>query len=342
VLLVDATRLQETGQQGQEWRVHTAYDLVAARLCEVTVTDRHTGESLLHYHLRPNDIAVCDNGYGYRRSVAVAHSQQAQVVLHITPDTFPLEDEQGQPVEVLAWLQAPGPSIRSQVCWCRGPWQRYEVRLVAMALEEEASKKARQRKQQQAREKGKKVSQTTLFLAGWVLLITTLPQSAWSDEEVLRLYRARWQIELVYKRLKQLLHVSALQCETVETAQATIRALLVAWVLQEEEAAGLREELRQVQAEGPLLGTEVVERPISSWQLNALCLDTLRMQVQGQWSSARLRTCASRLQRFVCSSPRQRVHLETRWRRWLTTAPASLGGVGRAPHERGEALSLRL
>jgi hypothetical protein len=113
-------------------------------------------------------------------------------------------------------------------------------------------------------------------------------------------------------------------------------------VLQEEEAAGLREELRQVQAEGPLLGTEVVERPISSWQLNALCLDTLRMQVQGQWSSARLRTCASRLQRFVCSSPRQRVHLETRWRRWLTTAPASLGGVGRAPHERGEALSLRL
>jgi hypothetical protein len=208
----------ETGQQGQEWRVHTAYDLVAARLCEVTVTDRHAGESLLHYHLRPNDIAVCDNGYGYRRSVAVAHSQHAQVVLHITPDTFPLEDEQGQPVEVLAWLQAPGPSIRSQVCWCRGPWQRYEVRLVAMALEEEASKKARQRKQQQAREKGKKVSQTTLFLAGWVLLITTLPQSAWSDEEVLRLYRARWQIELVYKRLKQLLHVSALQCETVETA----------------------------------------------------------------------------------------------------------------------------
>src|SRR2546426_249402 len=41
VLLVDATRLQETGQQGQEWRVHTAYALVAARLCEVTVTDRH-------------------------------------------------------------------------------------------------------------------------------------------------------------------------------------------------------------------------------------------------------------------------------------------------------------
>ncbi len=322
VLLVDATRIQEEGSDGQEWRVHTAYDLLTARFAEVTVTDKHGGESLLHYHLHPGDIVVADNGYGYRRSVAVAHGQHADVVLHITPDTFPLEDSTQQPLAVLDWLRTPGDSMRSQVCWCCWEGQRYQVRLVALALSATAAERARKNKREQARSRGKRVSEQTLFLAGWVLLITTLPASEWSASEVLQLYRARWQIELVYKRLKQLLRLTRLRAHTPETAEATVRAVLVAWVLQEEEAAQLRDELQQVYTDGPLMETDLAERPISSWLLNALCLDTLRMQVQGQWSSARLHACAGRVARFVCSSPRRRPQHETRFRRWLRTPPA--------------------
>ncbi|MGH9206995.1 MAG: transposase [Acidimicrobiales bacterium] len=321
VLLVDATRIQEEGQHGQEWRVHTAYNLLAGRFAEVTISDRHTGESLQHYHLQSGDIVVADNGYGYRRSVARADHQHAAVVLHITPETFPLEDSAQHPLDVLKWLRSPGEPIRSQVCWCVWEGERYQVRLVALELSATAAMRARQNKREQARSRGKRVSEQTLFLAGWVLLITTLAAAEWSATEVLQLYRARWQIELVYKRLKQLLRLTRLRAHTVETAEATVRALLVAWVLQEEEAAQLRDELLQVQTDGPLMATEFIERPISRWLLNALCLDTLRLQVQGQWSSARLHACVGRLARFVCGSPRQRRQHETRFRRWLHEPP---------------------
>ena len=62
VLLIDATRLREPGGCGDDWRVHSAYDLQAGRLVEVKVTDQHGGESLRHFALQAGEIAVADNG----------------------------------------------------------------------------------------------------------------------------------------------------------------------------------------------------------------------------------------------------------------------------------------
>lgn len=343
VLLVDATRLQEEGSDGEEWRVQTAYDLAAGRLAEVVVTDRHSGESLLHYHLQPGDVVVADNGYGYRRSVAVLRSQEADGVLHLTPSSFPVQDEHGQRIDLIAWLRQARSSLQSLSCWCEWEGQCYAVRVVAMALMPQAAERARDEKRERARSRGTSISQQTLFLAGWVLVVTTLPAQQWSEADVLQLYRARWQIELVYKRLKQLLHISQVRAHTVETAQAVVRAMMVAWVLQEEEAAQLRQELLLVQTEGPLLHTQIIERPLSSWLLSAICLDTLRMQVQGQWTSARLHACRRALLRFVGGSPRRRRQHETVYRQWVSTAPlVPLSGQEEPNQPQQTVLSLRL
>jgi hypothetical protein len=326
VLLIDATRLREPGGCGDDWRLHTAYDLQAGRLVEVRVTDRHQAESLQHFDLRPGEIVVADNGYGYRSNVAYAQSRQAWVVLYLTPSTFPLEDQQGKPIALLAWLRGKGASCRSRVCWCQWKGQRYQVRLVALKLTAAVARRRREQKRRHAREKGKPVSATTLYLAGWILLVTTLPEQAWSAEEVLSLYRARWQTELLYKRLKQQVHCATLRCRTPEALQAEIRAYLLAWVLQEEEAAQLRAVLEEVQASelGELGEWSWDEHPLSEWRLSSLCLDTLRMQVLGQWSAARVRVCAPHLQRYLRSSPRQRKHQATATRHWLATKRRAL------------------
>src|SRR2546430_9536850 len=52
-----------------------------------------------------------------------------------------------------------------------------------------------------------------------LLLITTLDRS-WPATEVLRLYQARWQIELVFKRIKQLLQVADLRSKQREQVEA--------------------------------------------------------------------------------------------------------------------------
>ncbi len=157
-----------------------------------------------------------------------------------------------------------------------------------------------------------------LFAAGWVLLITTLDAADWSAVDILRLYRARWQIELLFKRIKQMLRMHSISCTRHDSVQATIRALLVAWVLQEQQAAHIRHLLQQVkQAAQTAVITLPTLQPLSSWSLNKLCLQTLQHQVLGQWSMARLRACLPSLLRFLMTKHRKRVHQETDVRLWL-------------------------
>jgi hypothetical protein len=55
-------------------------------------------------------------------------------------------------------------------------------------------------------------------------------------------------------------------------------------------------------------------------------LDTLRQQVQGTWSEARLQACLPRLRRFLVSSPRRRRHQESAVRAWLAFRAATRPG----------------
>lgn len=307
VRLIDATRLGQVGRGGDAWRVHWDYDLTAGRLSSVVVSDHHGGEHLGRFALAPGDIIVADNGYGYRRSVALVRAAGADGLFRIYPPTFPLEHADGQPFDVLAWLRQPGPTTRSWTGWCRWNGQRYRVRLLAAPLPPAQAQQARKRKQRKAKQHGRPTTTArTRVLAGWLLVVTTLAEREWPAEAVLRLYRARWQVELVFKRLKQLLRVRRLRCKRKEVAEATVRALLIAWVLQEDLATALRE----------ALATDS-QCPVSSWRVCQLSLETVRQEVMGHWTRTRLHACLPRLQRFLCASPRKRKHQETDLRKWL-------------------------
>ena len=86
---------------GDDWRVHFSYDCTAGRMDKVVVTDQHSAERLAHFTWQAGDIAVADNGYGYRSSVATAVRHDADVVLRITPTTFPVETDAGTPLTSL-------------------------------------------------------------------------------------------------------------------------------------------------------------------------------------------------------------------------------------------------
>jgi IS4 transposase len=53
----------------------------------------------------------------------------------------------------------------------------------------------------------------TLYLAGWVLVLTTLAPEVLSAETIMRLYRCRWPVELAIKRWKSVLDVDALRAK---------------------------------------------------------------------------------------------------------------------------------
>ena len=317
VRLIDATRLRHPGGTGDDWRVHFSYECTAGRMDEVVVTDQHSAERLAHFTWQAGDIAVADNGYGYRSSVATAVRQDADVILRLTPATFPVETEAGHAFDLAAWLRQ-GEAVQQEWRgWCVHDTKRYAVRVLAARLPPEAAARARQRKYKQAQKKhGRLPSAATLALADWVLVVTTLTAD-WSLTDVLRLYRARWQVELVFKRMKQLLRFNQLRSTHRTTVEATIRALLVAWALQDGIVAELRALLPLAHPGVPSDTQPEVPLVVSTWSLVGLGLETLRHQVQHRWSLARLRTCLPRLRRFLCSRPRRREHQETAVRVWL-------------------------
>ena len=309
ILLVDATRLAQLGGSGDDWRVHLVYDLLAARMGQVVVTDQQGAEQLAHFAPQPRDILVGDCGYGYRKNVAFACSKQADTVLRVYLPSFPVEDAAGQPFDAVSWLLVHHGTLAEWSGFCRERGQRYPVRLIARKLPADKVAAARKRKAQKAKKAKRKLTPTTVALAGWLVLITTLDPS-WPATEVLRVYQARWQIELVFKRIKQLLRLAPLRCQNRDAVEATVRAILIGWALTEQVASEVRALLPS--------GTCDPQAPASSWLLAGLSVQTLRQQVRGNWSVARMHECRSQLARFLVTSPRKRRQTEAEIRQWLS------------------------
>lgn len=319
VWIVDASMLGQVGKTGDAWRLHLGFDLIAGQVGQVHLTDRSTGERLDHYALEPGDLVLLDAGYGYRRTLARAQQLGADVLVPFTPCTCPLEDYSGQPFSVLSWLNQDGPPIRSRTAWWSYQGERGQVRIIAKRLPEGQRRAAERRLLRKAHQHQRGVSQIGLFLCGWMLLLTTLASESWTAEELLWLYRARWQVELLFKRMKQLLQLGRIRATSPQGAEACIRALLVAWLLQEKISSQLRRLLPSLSS--PARSKWDTQQPtrevVSSWTLTVLSLETLRQQVLGTWSEARVQECLPRLRRFLVSRT-SRSHQESEVRAFLT------------------------
>jgi IS4 transposase len=72
----------------------------------------------------------------------------------------------------------------------------------------------------------------TLLYAQYVMVFTTA-QQRFEPREVLEIYRLRWQIELVFKRFKQLAHLGHLPKEDEESSKAWLYGKLFVALLTE-------------------------------------------------------------------------------------------------------------
>jgi Transposase DDE domain len=337
VLLIDGTHLACPGPHGLIWRVHTAFDLLTGRLSQLRVTDSHVAERLELFELQEGDLVITDRANGYRERLAFVRERLAHVVVRFSAATLPLHNAQGQRIDLLKWLKgrhAPGGRSCSLPVWIEQPEGKpMELRVVALRLTEAQRHRAQRRTKGKASKQQRQLQADTLYLAGWLLLVTTLPQQQWSDAAVLCLYRARWHIELLFKRIKQLLHQQRLRCTTAETARAAVTALLVGWALLEEEGQEMRwaldEAMQQVNEPHapPSSETSQDQAPLSEWLLAELSLDLLAQQIRGHYDRARVRACLPQLQRLLRPGHRKRPHLYTQVCRWLRI-PASSSEEG--------------
>ena len=343
VRIIDATRWKTVGGTGDDVRLHQSYDLATGKMDQVKLTTRYQAESLSHFALAEGDLMVTDAGYPVPSSVEVTQQSKSFLLQRTTASHLHIEDEQGQTMILKEQVKGQrADSLKQLKGWIRLPesGERTQVRLLCYRLPEEQAKKARDRKAAKLRKKhGRKYNQELVWWASWVLLVTTTDQAMWSGQDLVYLYRARWQIELLFKRIKQCLRLHRLVLKDWERVSCVLHLNLIAWWLQEQEAEFLRELLTQVLS--PTQGqirelyepeqedeeeSEESQWVISSWTVAHFCCEEVRTMLRGAWTRRRKQECEPALRRYVLSRKRKRGHRETEQRAWLEAKYLQLGG----------------
>jgi hypothetical protein len=189
-------------------------DLLSLQFIEVLVSDVHTGATRKHFTLASGDVAVTDRGYAQCQGMSAAVQQGAELIVRLNPFRVILSDASGAPLELCAALKRQQTeTLRTLAVALHSAGAQHEVRgwVHAYRLNAEQANRARH-KCRQGHKKGTPNAES-LFLAGWVLVFTTLAPTVLSAQTIMALYRCRWQVELAIKRWKRGLDVDALRAK---------------------------------------------------------------------------------------------------------------------------------
>jgi hypothetical protein len=213
-LVIDGSSIQAPGATGTDYRLHIMMDLRTLTFVEVLVTDVHTGETLQHFTLGVGDVAVADRGYAQAQGIHATVQRGAAVLVRLNPFSVVLLTAAGAPLSLAEVLKRqPQATIRTVDVVIQAAGGQHEVRgwVQAYRLTAEQASRARQR----CRQRHKKGTPTaeSLFLAGWVLVFTTLAPTELAAQAIMDLYRCRWQVELAIKRWKSVLDADALRAK---------------------------------------------------------------------------------------------------------------------------------
>jgi hypothetical protein len=202
---MDASCVNRPGSKGTDRRLHLSFDLGSLTIDSIQFTDSSGGETFSRYPVCAGDICLGDRGYAHRRGVWSIVRRGADALMRINWQNFPLVGTGGKRFDILAHAKRLGTTqvgdwaVRTAAS---GDAPSMDGRVVALRRSPAAAEQERRRIRREARKKHRMPDQRSLEAAGYIFLFTTLGYDVASASDILQLYRFRWQIELVFKRLK--------------------------------------------------------------------------------------------------------------------------------------------
>lgn len=235
-LVVDGSFVQEPGSTGTDWRIHYCLDLRTLRCHQCQVTDPKIGETLANFTVAPGDLLIADRGYCHRQGMGTVVAAGGAVLVRYQYTNAPLERASGTPFDPLPLLRTLRPGVVGEWdVWFRWPEkdQRFKARLLGVRKSAEAAKRSREALLRAAKKHQRTVRPETLEHAEYFVCLTTVSRHAFSAETLLEFYRARWQIELVFKRLKGVVGLGHLPATDAASCRAWLYGKLVVALLME-------------------------------------------------------------------------------------------------------------
>ena len=229
--LVDASTVSLPGSAGSDWRLHARYEPALARFTDLVITEARSAEALSWVAVRAGDVVVQDRGYARVRNFVHARAQGADFLTRIGWRSVKLFDLAGENFDLLAALPESGAAVGEHTVQIGRAQGGVRARLIIARKPPEATERQHARLHRRASRSGQKTDPRTLRAAGFMMLLTSLTAARATAEQVVRLYRMRWQIELAFKRLKSIAGFAELRASDPKLARAWLLAHLIAAVL---------------------------------------------------------------------------------------------------------------
>lgn len=230
IRVVDATVINGPGPVAVQWRAHVLVDPATGGFRAVELTGHEGGEKLARYPVQAGEVILGDRAYATARGVHAVTEAGAHVLVRFNPVTLRTCDYNRKRIDLKKWerkvpkvggielailIPVPPKPTKSHKTWD-------SAKAIAWVPARAMAGRTRE---------GEVI---------WVL--TTVPKRELPTISGLELFRFRWQIELLFKRLKSLLHLDTLPSRQGPTAKS--------WMLARLLAAALAQRL--VQPSGPL------------------------------------------------------------------------------------------
>jgi hypothetical protein len=185
-------------------KLHVRWELKRGRLWGPKLTDGRTSDRSSPFNEQevvPGSLYVEDLGYFNQSRLAERHRAGAYSLTRLQAGTA-LYTRKGQRL----CIQDVVPQRVGQLKELRvlvGARERLPMRLLVLRVPKEVADKRREDLLRDGQRRQQTISEETLRLADWTILVTDVPAKRLRFEEALVLLRERWQMELLYKLWKQ-------------------------------------------------------------------------------------------------------------------------------------------
>ena len=216
-------------------KIQVLWSLLTGRLLQWQITPGRASDakSKIAEVLPPaGSLSVFDLGYfsldRFRR-LGAANAYWISRLQHGTK----VFDAAGKSLDLPAFLRRQGENGLVDMAVLLGEKERLPCRLIAVRVPEEVASRRRHTIREKARDHGREPSQEYLELQGWTIFVANCGEELLTWKEVVVAYRARWQIELLFKLWKSHNHVAALELGVAPQRQmAVLSAKLIGVVVQ--------------------------------------------------------------------------------------------------------------
>jgi len=223
------------GSGAAAMKLQTEWDLRSGALSHVQIEPGRSsdgGTSRQEARHGKGSLRIADLGYFALPVLAAMTIAGEYFLSRLQFGTHVLLHSDGLAVDVLNWLaKQAGPFVDVSVLL--GEAQRLPCRLIAWRLPPEQANRRRQKlREDTMKKRGGEPSAERLAWCDWTILVTNIPLDLLTPPEAAVLYRARWQVELLFKRWKSQGLVAELSGSTAARQMVRVWSRLLAALVQ--------------------------------------------------------------------------------------------------------------